>query len=269
MGVGIGLAVVVLALRGLIAQAELQPAIAGRKPGIVERALQLVGVLAQHRQRLRPFDRQMRRHLAVAIDVDADIDAAEVGRIEPDLETALAALGGCHDFHREPAQRHRGLRRRCGHVQLGCEGRCGRSRGRLLRLDRAGGLQAVVRCIDQRLAGVGGGRMTVAGRMAGDADAEVPATSALAASTMPPSAFGLPATSACGVTAGTMVPGVDAVARRWCRSCCPARLTLRVPSFATTAVLTWVAAFDAPGVLAAAEAASAMPVVTVASVDAA
>ena len=34
----------------------------------------------------------MRGHLAVAIDVDADVDAAEIGRIEPDLETALAAL---------------------------------------------------------------------------------------------------------------------------------------------------------------------------------
>src|SRR4029079_12482424 len=33
MGVGIGLAAIVLALRGLITQAELQPAIAGRKPG--------------------------------------------------------------------------------------------------------------------------------------------------------------------------------------------------------------------------------------------
>jgi len=39
----------------------------------------------------------MRRHLAVAIDVDANVDAAEVCRIEPDLESALAATGGGGD----------------------------------------------------------------------------------------------------------------------------------------------------------------------------
>jgi len=33
----------------------------------------------------------MRGHLAAAIDIDANIDAAEIGGIEPDLETALAA----------------------------------------------------------------------------------------------------------------------------------------------------------------------------------
>jgi len=115
------------AQRLVISEDETVPAaVAGRKPGIVERALQLVGVLAQHRQRLGALDRQMRRHLAVAIDVDADIDAAEVGRIEPYFEAALAALGGSRDFHRKPAQRYGSLRRRCGHVQLGCGDRCGR-----------------------------------------------------------------------------------------------------------------------------------------------
>src|ERR1700716_3714743 len=33
----------------------------------------------------------MRGHLAAAIDIDANIDAAEIGGVEPDLETALAA----------------------------------------------------------------------------------------------------------------------------------------------------------------------------------
>jgi len=41
MGVGIGLVTVVLPLGRLVTQAELQPATAGRKSGIVERALQL------------------------------------------------------------------------------------------------------------------------------------------------------------------------------------------------------------------------------------
>ena len=37
----------------------------------------------------------MRGDPATAIDIDANIDAAEIGRIEPDLETALAA--SCRD----------------------------------------------------------------------------------------------------------------------------------------------------------------------------
>src|SRR5882757_7023305 len=91
--VGVGLVAVVLAGRRLIAKAELESAAVGRETGVVERALQLGGVLPQHRQRFRLFDREMRRHLSVAVDVDAHIDAAKLGRIEPDLETALAAAG--------------------------------------------------------------------------------------------------------------------------------------------------------------------------------
>ena len=83
---------VVLPRRGLVAQAELQTAVAGLESGIVQRALQLRRILTQHRQRFRLFDRQVRSHLAVAIDVDANIDAAEICRIETDLEMALAAL---------------------------------------------------------------------------------------------------------------------------------------------------------------------------------
>ena len=90
----------------------MQAAIAGLEAGVVQRALQLRCVLLQHRQRFRLFDRQMRSHLAAAVDIDADIDAAEVGRIEPDFETALAVLDRCGDFEREPAQRHRRVGRR-------------------------------------------------------------------------------------------------------------------------------------------------------------
>ena len=88
---GVGLVLLVLAGLRLVAQAELQAAAVGRQAGIVERAVQLVGVLAQHLQRFRLFDREMRGHLAVAVDIDAHVDAAEIGGIEPDLETALAA----------------------------------------------------------------------------------------------------------------------------------------------------------------------------------
>src|SRR3954452_1152722 len=49
--VGVLLVAVVLAGRRLVAQAELQVAAAGRQTRVVERALQLRGILAQHRQR--------------------------------------------------------------------------------------------------------------------------------------------------------------------------------------------------------------------------
>src|SRR5712672_4267558 len=51
--VGILLVAVVLARRRLIAQAEMQVAAAGRQAGVVERALQLRSILAQHRERFR------------------------------------------------------------------------------------------------------------------------------------------------------------------------------------------------------------------------
>src|SRR5260221_9968885 len=94
--------IAVLSGRGLVAQAELQAAIAGLQSGVIQRALQLRRVLAQHRQRLRLFDRQMRGDPAVAFYVDANIEAAEFGRIEPDLETALAAPCRDGDLEREP-----------------------------------------------------------------------------------------------------------------------------------------------------------------------
>src|SRR3954466_15243404 len=57
--VGILPVAVVLAGRRLVAQAELQIAAAGRQARVVEGALQLRGIMAQHRQRFRLFDREM------------------------------------------------------------------------------------------------------------------------------------------------------------------------------------------------------------------
>src|SRR5260370_27867754 len=51
----------------------------------------------------------MRGHLAAAIDIDANIDTAEIGGIEPDLETALAASRRGGDLECNPAQRHGGI----------------------------------------------------------------------------------------------------------------------------------------------------------------
>ena len=110
-----GLVVVGVVLAGLrlVAQAELQAAAAGLQAGVVQRLLQLRRVLPQHRQRFRLFDREMRRHLAVAVDIDAHIDAAEIGGIEPHFEMGLAALRGGGDLDRQPADRHGRAGRLC------------------------------------------------------------------------------------------------------------------------------------------------------------
>src|SRR3954462_9291215 len=70
----------------LIAQAELQAVITGLEAGLIECALQLVRVLAQHRQRFRLLHREMRGDLAVAVEIDADVDAAKLRGVEPDFE---------------------------------------------------------------------------------------------------------------------------------------------------------------------------------------
>src|ERR1700738_3229236 len=88
--VAAGLVAAVLPRRGLVSQAELQAAVAGLETGVIQRALQLGGVLAQHGERFGLFDPQMRGHLAIAIDIDSDIDAAKVSGIEPDFDAALA-----------------------------------------------------------------------------------------------------------------------------------------------------------------------------------
>ena len=65
----------------------------------------------------------------MAVDIDADVDAAEIGGIEPDFETALAALGRRGDLHRNAAERHR---RACGAVAVSWRAAAGVASGRLL-----------------------------------------------------------------------------------------------------------------------------------------
>src|SRR3984893_17473768 len=116
----------VLAGRRLVAQAELQAAVAGLESGVVERLLQLRCVLAQHRQCFRLFDRQMRSDVAIAVDIDANIDA---GRIEPYLEPALAAVDRGRALECEPAHGHcRVRRRRDAQWRRGSERGCGGGR---------------------------------------------------------------------------------------------------------------------------------------------
>src|SRR3954468_6710590 len=98
----------------------------------------------------------MRRYLAMTVDIDADIDAAELGGIEPDFEAGLAALGRGGDFHRKSAHRYRRAGGgRGGELGSSCWRRGGSTR--LLSLDCAGGLQGVTGGVDRRLAHISGG----------------------------------------------------------------------------------------------------------------
>ena len=87
-------------------------------------------------------------------------------------------------------------------------------------LTSEGALDALVRTrktLGDLVLGVGSVRTIDDLRAAADAGADLPAISAVAASMMPVSAFGWPATSAGAATAGTMVPGAGARTRGRCR----------------------------------------------------
>src|SRR5580704_349570 len=75
-------AVAVLAGEGLIAQRELQAVIGGFQSGLLQRAFELRLLALQQLQRIGAVHRDMGRHLAVVADVEANIDAAKLGRIE-------------------------------------------------------------------------------------------------------------------------------------------------------------------------------------------
>ena len=85
-------AVAVLSGERLIAQRELQAVIRGFQAGLFERAFELRLLALQKRQRVRAIGGDVRRHLAAAVDVEAYIDAAELRRIEPDVELVGARL---------------------------------------------------------------------------------------------------------------------------------------------------------------------------------
>jgi hypothetical protein len=76
----------------LIAQRELQAIISGFEPGLLQRTLQLRLLALQKTQRLGTVDVDMRRHLAVAVDIEPHVNGAELGRVEPDFELIGAGL---------------------------------------------------------------------------------------------------------------------------------------------------------------------------------
>ena len=105
-------AVVVVAagLLSLIAQAELQAVVGCLQARVLQRALELLRIAAQEIERCGLLHDQVRGHLALPVHVEADVDAAELRRIEPDLEAAAADLGIGGDLHRERVDRHRDVR---------------------------------------------------------------------------------------------------------------------------------------------------------------
>ena len=187
--------------------------------------------------------------------------------IEPDFEAGLAALGGCGDFHRKPAQRHGGA---------------GRCRGGEL---RRGGWRA-----SKRPVAASGSRRRPAGRCrpigssSGPASAparcaltpawaaggviELPDVSAFAASAMPFSDFGFACGFGRGCDGGNDGVRIGGRGRRSTGGRGRAVLIggrRGAPSFlATSRLLSWAAAFAAAGVAATAEAAVATAAVTVA-----
>jgi hypothetical protein len=79
-----------LIVAALVAKGELQP-IAGRlQSGVLQRTLKAGLVATEKRQRIGPVRDQMRRDLPVAIDLEPHFDAAELRRIEADVEMIAA-----------------------------------------------------------------------------------------------------------------------------------------------------------------------------------
>ena len=90
----------------LVAQREFEPAF-GVQSGMLQRAFELRRVAAQQVERLGALDHEARGDLAGLVDVEAHVDAPELGRIEADLEALRSVLRARHDLDREAGDRHR------------------------------------------------------------------------------------------------------------------------------------------------------------------
>ena len=129
---GVGRALVI-ALRKLLAQREFHRVVGGLEPGLLQRAFELVGVALEQVKRFAPLDNQARGGVAVAVDVELDVNAAEFRRIETDFEVLLASRRLRCDLDRDAAERNG-----CRGVGLGLKLNLDvRGRGRL-RLRRGG-----------------------------------------------------------------------------------------------------------------------------------
>lgn len=73
----------------LIAQRELQSVVGGLEAGILQGALETGGVAPQQIVCVGTLDGQARGDVAVAVDVEPNVDTTELGRIKPNLEPVL------------------------------------------------------------------------------------------------------------------------------------------------------------------------------------
>lgn len=95
--------------------------VGGLESRILQGALEAGGVAAQQVKSIRAVDCHSRCHVAVAVDIEPDFDAAEFGRIEPDLEAVLAGNRFAGDFDGD-AGKWNGRRLRPGLRNQSCGG---------------------------------------------------------------------------------------------------------------------------------------------------
>src|SRR5262249_17227601 len=93
--------------KGLVAQRELQRAIAGREPGGLQGAFERGRIAPQQGEGIGAIDHEVRGGPAAAVDVERYLDAAEVRWVEPDLETLLAGFHPRSDRDRDAGERDR------------------------------------------------------------------------------------------------------------------------------------------------------------------
>ena len=110
-----------LLVHGLITQGKLETVVGGLESRILQGALEAGGVAAQQVKSIRAVDCHSRCHVAVAVDIEPDFDAAEFGRIEPDLEAVLAGNRFAGDFDGD-AGKWNGRRLRPGLRNQSCGG---------------------------------------------------------------------------------------------------------------------------------------------------
>ena len=112
-----------LAARALIAQRELQRVARGLQPGLLQRPFELRRVAAEKVERLGAVDDETRRDVAVGVDVEPHVYAAELRRIEADLEVLFAGRSLRRDLDRQSAHRHVPGGRHCVRRQVRIRGR--------------------------------------------------------------------------------------------------------------------------------------------------
>src|SRR5690348_1387598 len=95
------IALVERAVRRLLAQRKFEAAVGCLQSRLLQRALQALRVAAEKIERLRPIDREMRIDLTALVDVELDVDAAKLRRIEANVELARAVPGARGDLDRE------------------------------------------------------------------------------------------------------------------------------------------------------------------------